>query len=166
MGLITQIFSKKSENFYKSQNISRVIVKPFSKNRFELYEDYILNYQTPNFKLENFKINRGFLTDGATVPRIFWSLYPPNSPEYLTAAVIHDNLSGKADKLSTIKAKKQAFKMADEVFYYLLLNLNVRKSKALTFFIFVKLWHYFKLKYQAAKAKFSKFYQRAKGKKG
>jgi len=33
----------------------------------------------------------GFLTDGASVPRVFWSLFDPTGP-YLQAAVIHDYL--------------------------------------------------------------------------
>lgn len=34
----------------------------------------------------------GFLTDGASVPRLLWALYPPFGGEYDRAAVIHDLL--------------------------------------------------------------------------
>ena len=34
----------------------------------------------------------GFLTDGASVPRLLWALYPPFGGEYDRAAVVHDYL--------------------------------------------------------------------------
>ena len=49
-------------------------------NMFELLEDYV----SPEIT-----IPKSFLTDGATVPRIFWCLIPPYH-RYLPAAIIHD----------------------------------------------------------------------------
>lgn len=34
----------------------------------------------------------GFVTDFASVPRLFWNLAPPTDPEYSAAAVVHDRL--------------------------------------------------------------------------
>lgn len=36
-------------------------------------------------------VPKDFITDGASVPRVFWSLFDPTGP-YLQAAVIHDYL--------------------------------------------------------------------------
>lgn len=37
------------------------------------------------------KVEKGFITDFASVPRIFWSIYPPFG-KYTKAAVLHDRL--------------------------------------------------------------------------
>lgn len=36
------------------------------------------------------RVPKGTQTDGASVPRFFWSLYPPFSGKYRKAAVVHD----------------------------------------------------------------------------
>lgn len=35
-------------------------------------------------------VPKGFITDGASIPRIFWALFPPTGI-YLEAAVLHDH---------------------------------------------------------------------------
>lgn len=37
----------------------------------------------------------GFITDFASVPRVFWRLYPPVAGKYAPAAVLHDYLYAK-----------------------------------------------------------------------
>ncbi|WP_272888861.1 DUF1353 domain-containing protein [Campylobacter devanensis] len=59
--------------------MDRVVVQPIGKDKFRVYKD--LSYQ-------GICIPKGFVTNGANIPRIFWSLFPPNSPEYLSAVVI------------------------------------------------------------------------------
>ncbi|EHE0187288.1 DUF1353 domain-containing protein, partial [Campylobacter coli] len=48
--------------------LKRVCVKPFDKDRFEVINDYA-------FTLASFNgvIPKSFKTDGASIPRIFWS---------------------------------------------------------------------------------------------
>ena len=41
--------------------------------------------------IQGFKVPRGFTTDGATVPRFLWPIFPPIS-SYLEATVVHDYL--------------------------------------------------------------------------
>ena len=66
----------------------------FGKARYELLEDIAIGGTI---------IPRGFVTDGATVPRILWSLFPPIS-SYFRATLLHDYLLSigtnryKADK--------------------------------------------------------------------
>lgn len=38
------------------------------------------------------KIKTGFITDFASVPKLFWNIFPPYAPSYGKAAVIHDAL--------------------------------------------------------------------------
>jgi hypothetical protein len=49
-----------------------------------------LEYEQPQTK-QKFVVPRGFVTDLASVPRLFWSVFPPCG-KYTTAAVIHDYL--------------------------------------------------------------------------
>ena len=37
-------------------------------------------------------IKKGFITDGASIPRAFWVFYTPENPLWLGAAVVHDAL--------------------------------------------------------------------------
>lgn len=108
--------------------IRRPILKPVGKDRFELVEPY---------EWRNVHIPRGFRTNGADIPRVFWSLYPPNSPEYLSAVVIHDYLCEKA-------TCKRDFLRADLALRRAMLDLGVRRSKAWVFFVACRLYHLWK----------------------
>lgn len=105
--------------------IRRPVLKPYSKDRFELVEEY---------KYKDIIVNVGYQTNGADIPRIFWSFFPPNSPEYLSAVVVHDFLCDRA-------RKKEDFRQADEIFYEMLKELGVSKIKAITFYLSVRLYH-------------------------
>ncbi len=54
----------------------------FEKTRYRLCAD---------LKLAGVTVPRGFVTDGATVPRAFWWLFPP-AGRYFLAAAVHDYL--------------------------------------------------------------------------
>ena len=47
-----------------------------------------LIYEQPKTK-QSFEVPRGFVTDMASVPRLFWSAFPPCG-KYTPAAVVHD----------------------------------------------------------------------------
>lgn len=127
---------------FKRSELKRVIVKPFDKDKFELVQEYealfvadykgiIFNTQIALFKV---KIPAGYKTNGANIPRIFWSIYPPNSPEYLTAVVIHDYLCEKS------KTRKH-YKHADIVFASVLRLLGVNKFKIWVFYTACDVYH-------------------------
>ena len=108
--------------------MDRVIVKPYSKDRFEVVEE---------FRYGLIKVPVGFKTNGADVPRVFWSLFPPNSPEYLSAVVLHDYMC----------ANKRVFgyELADKLFYEVLIEIGVPKWKAKLFYFWVKWYHRLKM---------------------
>jgi len=61
------------------------IIKPssiFGCAKYELLNDEVIL---------GIKVKKGFITDGATVPRLMWPLFPPISV-YLEATVLHDYL--------------------------------------------------------------------------
>lgn len=62
-------------------------LSPTIDNKFIVLEEYTLH---------GVIVPRGYKTNGADIPRIFWILIPPFKPMYLPAVVIHDYLcSGK-----------------------------------------------------------------------
>ena len=87
-------------------------------------------------------IHRGYETNGADIPRLFWRLYPPYSPEYMPAVVLHDFLCDKAiDEYSNKADLQDKFLYADNAFREILERLNISKSKVKVFYNAVRLWH-------------------------
>jgi len=62
----------------------------------------------------------GFITDFASVPRIFWSILP-SIGKYSSASILHDYLY-----FSKIKSRKES----DKIFYEAMLVSGVKKWKA------------------------------------
>jgi hypothetical protein len=52
---------------------------------FVLAEEYVVDC-----RLHTFVIPEGFETNGADIPRVFWSIVHPFKPKYLHAVVAHD----------------------------------------------------------------------------
>ena len=123
-------------NFMNS-NLRRVCVKPFDKDRFEVVQDYdfsfcfVLNKQKMIIKST---IKAGYKTDGASIPRLFWSFFPPFKSEYFSACVIHDFLCDEAKKFDNAYLKKQAYKKADLVLKQALKELKVNAFKVFIFY--------------------------------
>ena len=108
--------------------MDRVVVQPIDKDKFRVYKDFLyLGVYVP----------KGFVTNGANIPRIFWSLFPPNSPEYLSAVVLHDYMCAKNGVFT--------YKEADEMFHRAMLEIGVSKWKADLFYFWVKWYHKFKV---------------------
>ena len=118
--------------------VKRPVLKPYSKDRFELVEPYSVTM--PIFKSElveeiTVEVPKGYKTNGANVPRIFWSIFPPNSPEYLSAVLAHDYLYDKG-----------FYKLADETLKEMMSELGVAKWKIYCFYMACRIWH--KIKYR------------------
>lgn len=108
--------------------MDRVVVQPIDKDKFRVYKD---------FKCYGYVVPAGFVTNGANIPRVFWSLFPPNSPEYLSAVVLHDYMCAKRDVFT--------YEEADEMFHIAMLEIGVSKWKADLFYFWVKWYHKFKV---------------------
>jgi hypothetical protein len=79
----------------------------------------VLEYVTSVLKEPIITIPAGYESDGASVPRVFWSLFPP-SGQYTAAAVVHDWL---CDTRTT------SWREAHEVFDEAMRDLNVPGRK-------------------------------------
>lgn len=108
--------------------MDRVVVQPIDKDKFRVYKE--LSYQ-------GIYIPKGFVTNGANIPRVYWSLFPPNSPEYLSAVVIHDYMCANVSEYG--------YEMADRYFYDAMIEIGVPKWKAELFYFWVKWYHRFKV---------------------
>ena len=102
-------------------NISkdRAIYGVLSMTRFK-DEIYVVNSETgwipkPGSVLPRVNVPRGFVTDLASIPRVFFSLFRPDG-QYAHAAVVHDWLYWNQ---STSRA------IADEIFNLAMIDLSV-----------------------------------------
>lgn len=84
----------------------------------------------------------GFVTDGATVPRMFWSIFPPWGI-YGQAAVLHDFLctnrkltkNGDSDDLDVTQAE------SDKIFYKAMKVLKTPLWKRAVIYASVRVWN-------------------------
>jgi len=87
------------------------------------------------YKNRIIKIPEGFVSDGASIPRIFWMfLYSQFNPKILTGAVIHDFLyrEGQINRMAADKLARKIWKLHGvgnfraELMYYALRLLGVK----------------------------------------
>ena len=109
-----------------SLKYSDVILQPLKSHKFKVVK---------SFTFKDIKIPVGFRTDGASVPRIFWSLFPPNRTDYLPCAIVHDFLCDQG-----------RYKKADECFKECLEELQVDRFSRTIMYLAVRLYH--KIKYK------------------
>ena len=76
-------------------------------------------------------IPKGFMTDFASVPRIFWIIFPPDG-KYTQAAVVHDFLY--------LKQHLDSRKEADDIFLEAMKVLEVPKFKRMAIYTAVRLF--------------------------
>ncbi|CAD7288201.1 DUF1353 domain-containing protein [Campylobacter suis] len=101
--------------------INRPILKPVEKDKFELMSEYVY---------KDIIVPKGFKTNGANVPRLFWSIFPPNSPEYLSAVVMHDWL-----------CELEQYRKADEYLKEMMSALGCSYLKTMIFYYSCRVYH-------------------------
>ena len=86
-------------------------VRKVSHRQWQLLENFSYNHIT---------VPKGFKTDGASVPRVFWRFFSPAGALF-EAAIIHDHLyvTGKGTKHE-----------ADTLFYQMAIHYRVHKIPA------------------------------------
>ena len=78
----------------------------------------------------------GFISDGTSVPRMFWSIFSPFNGEYFEAALIHDYLYSKASNTNHPDFERED---ADNIFKEAMFNLGVHWLKRGTIYRAVRL---------------------------
>ena len=113
----------------KKQYYENLKITPKSYDVYELLEE---------FKYKDITIPKGYCTNGADIPRIFWSIWPPNRSDYLPAVVVHDYLCDKKE-----------YSKADKYFKEILQILEINKVTVFFFSKATKLYH--KVRYNILK---------------
>lgn len=100
---------------------------PYKNFSFKLCKDF-------PFKVDgkNYKIPKGFITDFASIPRIFWNIYSPHQANTIKSAIIHDYLYTNAANVQR--------SYADDVFYNELLQDDVNIGQAILFWVSVRIF--------------------------
>nr|DAX81627.1 MAG TPA: Protein of unknown function (DUF1353) [Bacteriophage sp.] len=117
---IRKIADKNTETDDPILKIQRPTLQPYNKDQFKNAVDYTYKDVT---------VPVGYLTNGANIPRPFWSLFPPNSPEYLSAALVHDYMYDQQD-----------YKKADRYFKEMLKALGCSRLKINLFYYAVRIY--------------------------
>lgn len=58
-------------------------LQPTIDNKYLLLED---------FTCGDITVPKGYITNGANIPRVFWIIVPPFKPKYMGAVLVHDYL--------------------------------------------------------------------------
>ena len=90
------------------------------------------------FEYMGYTVPSGYITDGATIPRIFWSVVgSPFTGRYVKPAVLHDWLC---------TSKVVDFKTANKVFYKSMRKAGVNRFKARIMYLAVDIYTSYFLK--------------------
>lgn len=97
-----------------------MVAMPFQR-RYMLDRDLEVNWMTEGEKAKQVIIPRGFVTDGASIPRAFWSIIgSPYLPEFITGAIVHDWMCEQNWEVNEMS----------DLFLALLIDSNVDSRKA------------------------------------
>lgn len=106
------------------------------------YSDFLLqpmrNFKFKVMKEIKFKditIPVGFTSDGASVPRPFWVVFPPNRTDYLPCAIIHDFL-----------CDLEEYDKADLYFLDCMNSLHIRPTTKYPIIYSVRVYHFLRYK--------------------
>ena len=112
----------------KLMEMSKLLVKDLMNGKFELVGDYV--YQIENYVI---KVPKSFVTDYASIPRIFRAIVLPYG-KHSGASVVHDYLYSKNCELN-IERKK-----ADKIFFEILKEEGVNPILARLMYIAVRIF--------------------------
>ena len=124
-GINMQIWYSKIDLKYEYKNKA----KPFCLNRAILY---VIDYAN---KRKRITVEKGFKTDGCTIPNIFWAIIGcPHSSEYIPASIIHDYILQHPELVNYNR------KFASRIFKSVLITEGVKPLKAQIMYLAVDLW--------------------------
>ena len=103
-------------------------MRPVRRGKYELMKDYAVIIITEDRNKKRLKIHAGFQSDGASVPRIAWSISGLTPDGMLRAgALMHDYLYRIRGHFLSAPTKR---KDADKVFYDLMIAAGVARYRA------------------------------------
>ena len=111
---------------------SDLIVRSYTSSKWELNENFFFYFDESNKNI-GIIVPKGFVTDFASIPRIFWSIIPPTG-RYTKAAVLHDFLYS-IDSNYGLRRKQ-----CDLIFLKAMKILKVKKWKRIIMYLGVRLF--------------------------
>lgn len=120
--------------------------------------------------LENFKwdvgyecgvVPKGFLTNGANLPRFVRWIWDCYSPSFISPVVVHDYLYGIAEMDEDTKFKE--YERADRIFYLLLKQYGRSELTAKSFFLALRVYNSVLESYVNAYTRACRLFQKIKG---
>lgn len=105
---------------------SKLILKPLSNGKAILLDDYV--YSINGYDI---KVFRGFVTDGASIPKSLQWLYNPYG-KYIKAAVVHDYLYSVYNNTGINRT------LADKIFKHIMKETGVDDRTVRRFYAAVK----------------------------
>ena len=113
---------------YLNTTGSKLIVSPYGNYTFIVLEDYTF---TNSVSGVTYTVPKNFITDGASIPRVFWSVFGgPFCPKNLEASIQHDFLISEGVPGSE----------RDLQFYSVLVKNGTDKWKARIMYLGVVAW--------------------------
>ena len=109
------------------------VQQPLTLTPFDDGEFWVLDTElvfTVRDSRQRIVVPRGFVTDFASVPRIFWSVFPRHG-EYTRAAIVHDFLYWE---------QRCTRSQADELFDIIMQDSNVDSTTRLAIYAAVRVW--------------------------
>ena len=67
----------------KDKLYSNCVISPRAQDVYRIVKE---------FRYKDVTVPVGYETNGADIPRIFWSIFPPNRSTYLPAVIVHNYL--------------------------------------------------------------------------
>lgn len=119
------------------------VLKPLpNKGLYELVEPLNIVYTTDKDEILAVRVPAGYQTDGASIPRALWEeVGSPFSPEFMTAAIVHDFHCNVYDGLIDLPDKyTPTVNEMSDLFFDLLREDGVWLGKALTMDIAVRIY--------------------------
>ena len=109
--------------------ITKLVTHPlYDGKKHELFQDYV--YEVNGYRIT---VPKGFVTDLASVPRSFWTIFPPFGI-YTPAAVIHDFLYSEYNVTGINRT------LSDKIFLFIMRELGVGFFKSKTMYRAVRLF--------------------------
>lgn len=113
---------------HRQRNLSRLTISPNGNYNYIVVQDYVFYSSITG---ETYTIPSGFITDGASIPRVLWSVFGgPFCPKNMEASIQHDFLINIGVEGS----------QRDLQFYSTLVNNNTDKWKARLMYLGVVVW--------------------------
>ncbi len=128
--------------------MQKIVLEIYRGTEFKLYESFNFTFEN-----ENITIEKGYNTDGASVPRGFWNVYPKYRADYFKASLIHDYLCSKAIHAKDYNQALKKYEFADRAFKHFLEENKVKKITISIFYNFVRIKHFLTCKFKLIKLK-------------